>query len=630
MLDSGFVLMKRSGWAGACRGGLCVMATMSALRNSTKPIIWFTAIAFVVGFILILGTDIFTGAGPGQNAVLATVNGDPISVDAWERALQEARLGYRNQTGQNPDGATELRLRAQAWEGLIQDILVRQEAERLDIEISDEELAFAIRNQPLPEFVSHPQFQTEGRFDLAKYQAALANPNFNPLPLENLYRRTLPLQKVQERVLSSVKVSDDELWREFRRRNEKVRFDMIHYPLGRMSLEDDEITPGDEVLTAYLEENAEEYRIPDQAELKFVSVPVHYSTQDSLEALDQARMSLEEYQEGEDFSILVEAYSEAPPNRRGGETGSFVLPEQFAPAALRDTAFALEEGEVSGVLHTSAGFHLIKADSVKTEDGVELRKFSEIFIPLRPTYETLVDIRTRIVDFADSAAVHGFDETAERMGLTPDSTGLFPEDGFPRKLGRVPAAVEFAFDAKKVGTISRPIETAQAWYVVQLTQRVPAHQPELTEVRDRVLRDWQDERRREKAHRLARATAADLGPGASLKEAAEADSLARYQDVGPLARTGFIPGVGSDPVLMGYAFGCDTTDAPRFVGTERGGFVVDLLERIPANREAFESQKARMRQQALQQRQNEVLTAWISNLREEAEIEDYRRFVFSQ
>ncbi|MBU1950162.1 MAG: SurA N-terminal domain-containing protein [Candidatus Eisenbacteria bacterium] len=602
---------------------------MSALRNNTKPIIWFTAVAFVIGFILIMGSDIFSGPSGNRTALfMAKVNGDPITIEAWEQALQEARTNYRDQRGTNPDSGDELRLRNQTWEGLIQDLLVRQEAARMKIKVSDSELAYAIRNQPLPDFFQHPSFQTNGRFDLSKYQAFLGSPNFDPLPLENLYRRTIPLQKVQERIMLSVRVSDEELWESFRRRDEKVRFELVHYTMGRINVPEAESGVDDAVLRKFAEEHPDRFEIPEQAELRFVKIDKVYSRDDSLEAYEHITNARDEIKDGEDYGILIDAYSEAPPSRRGGDTGIFMQQSQFTPPVLGDSIFAMGIGEISGIIKAVDGFHIVRVDSIKTEEGIEKRKVGEIFVPLRPSYDTFVEIRDRILAFADSAKAVGFNQAAEAMGLAPDSTGLFPKDGFPRKIGRIQDAIDFAFSGA-VKELSRPLETAEAWYIFQLAQHDVRHTPDFEEIRDRVRLQWIQDRRLEIAKQKAQALAASLSPGKSLKEAAEADSLADYQEVGPIARTGFISGVGSDPVLMGTIFASDTTDVPRALGTERGGFVIKILEKTSAHRDVFEKDLENLRSRALQQRRNEVLTAWLEDLREKADIEDNRRFLFS-
>lgn len=601
---------------------------MTALRNNTKPIIWFTAVAFVVGFILILGTDVFFGSQAAPEMVAARINGQNVTADQWNDALQDAYNLYRSQTGDSPDASADIRLRAQAWQSLIQETLIAQEAERMGIKITDDELAYAIRNQPLPEFFNHPSFQTDGRFDIVKYQQALASPNFNTLPLEYYYRKNLPIQRVQERVLLSARVGEEEIWEAYRRQSEQVKMEVAHIPPGLVVVPDNQQDPDDATLQAFLEENRDQFRIEEQANLQFVRVIKKFSSEDSLEALDIIQSALEEYQDGEDFSILVDAYSEAPPSRRGGDQGTLMRKEQFSLPALRDSIFAMEVDEVSGIIPTDDGFHIIKLEQRAIEEETEKVKIAEIFIPLRPSQESFGALRDTVLALSDSARVAGFETTARAFGFAPDSTGLFARESFPRGIGRIQEAIDFAFEGSP-GDISRPIETADAWYVAHIERRTSARDPELAEIRDRVRLEWIQSKRRELGRLKAEALLAEVLGGKTLEEAAEADSLARYQVAGPISRAGFVPGVGASPELLGAAFASDTTAAPKAVHTDRGSFVFKMLEKVSASRDDFEKQKEQLRARLLQQRQNEVLTTWLTQLEEKAEIEDFRRTLTS-
>lgn len=604
------------------------IAMMTALRNNTKPIIWFTAVAFVVGFILILGTDVFFGSSASPELTAARVNGETITAQQWDQALQEAYNSYRAQAGENPDPATDIRLRAQAWQSLIQQVLVTQEAKRMGIQITDEELAFAIRNQPLPQFVRDPSLQTQGRFDLAKYQQLLAHPNFPRRTIEAMYRKSLPLELAQQRVLLAACVGEEEIWETYRRQNEQIKMELAYIPTGLVAVPDDEQNPDDAELQSFMKENRDKFRSQEQADLRYVRIVKAYSDEDSLEALDIIQNALEEYRDGETFDVLVDAYSEASPSRRGGEQGILMRREQFTQPQIRDSVFAMEPDEVSGIISTGDGFHIIKLEQKTVEDDVEKVKIAEIFVPLRISYDTRVAIRDSVLAFADSSKIHGFDAAARDFGFVPDSTGLFARDGFPRGLGPLKEAIDFAFEGAQ-GDISRPMETADAWFVLQIKQRLPARDPELSEIRDRVKLEWIQEKRRGLGERKAKALLKEVLAGRTIEEVAGADSVARYQVVGPINRSGFVPGVGSSPELLGAAFASDTTDAPRAVHTDRGSFIIKILEKVPASRDDFEGQKDQLGARILQQRQNEVLNSWIEQLEKDAEIEDFRRTLVS-
>ncbi|MGE5839738.1 MAG: peptidylprolyl isomerase [Deltaproteobacteria bacterium] len=93
----------------------------------------------------------------------------------------------------------------------------------------------------------------------------------------------------------------------------------------------------------------------------------------------EARKKLEDIrnrlQKGEDFGILAKDFSQSPSANQGGDLG--VLPKGTMPKAFDDAAFSLKPGEVSGVVETELGFHLIKVHEKKPEKVVPFKETEE-------------------------------------------------------------------------------------------------------------------------------------------------------------------------------------------------------------------------------------------------------------
>src|SRR5262245_50330220 len=104
----------------------------------------------------------------------------------------------------------EKMLEDQTWETLVGEALLRQEAAKRGVEVSDADILSQIQTSPPREVMQLEAFQTNGRFDPQKYQQALADPRYDWTWLETYVRSYLPQQKVQQRIVSSVVVSDAE------------------------------------------------------------------------------------------------------------------------------------------------------------------------------------------------------------------------------------------------------------------------------------------------------------------------------------------------------------------------------------------------------------------------------------
>src|SRR5512143_2285474 len=93
-------------------------------------------------------------------------------------------------------------------------MLLFPEVHRQGLAASDDEIRYAARNNPPPAFQQSPAFQTNGQFDIQKYQAVLNNPNVDPqffTQLEGYLRETLPIEKLTSLVYGTAVVSDAEV-----------------------------------------------------------------------------------------------------------------------------------------------------------------------------------------------------------------------------------------------------------------------------------------------------------------------------------------------------------------------------------------------------------------------------------
>jgi peptidyl-prolyl cis-trans isomerase D len=209
------------------------------MRRNTKLIMWITTGAFVLLIFLAWGAE-YQGFGRGSKGktagVIGRVNGDPITQMIYSDRINNMRVSIQQQ-GQSIDEATEVQIRNQAWDQLIQEMIVNQQIRKRGITVSDKEIVEAIKTQPLPQVMQSPDFQTNGQFDYNKYIQALADPNRDWTVLESYYRADLPKQKLQSLVVSSIKVGDAELKREFQASNTKAKVAYAFVPATKFKVD---------------------------------------------------------------------------------------------------------------------------------------------------------------------------------------------------------------------------------------------------------------------------------------------------------------------------------------------------------------------------------------------------------
>ena len=164
---------------------------MRSMRANAKWVFYILAVAFIGWLAVVQVMDIM---GPSGNVVLK-VNGREFQVAEYQQRLQGAYEQYRQQFGTAPLTREEdLQLQDQVINQMIQDALLQQEFRRLGIRVSDAEVIEAARNAPPPDVVRDPQFQTDGQFDIRKWQQFLASTTDPQLlaQIEALYRDQIP------------------------------------------------------------------------------------------------------------------------------------------------------------------------------------------------------------------------------------------------------------------------------------------------------------------------------------------------------------------------------------------------------------------------------------------------------
>jgi len=202
-----------------------------------------------------------------------------------------------------------------------------------------------------------------------------------------------------------------------------------------------------------------------------VRVPEQASPERIREARTRAEQALAEAKAGAPFARIAASYSDASDALQGGALGwrsHERLPELFANALA-----AMKPGDVSGVLRSPAGFHLLKLVDVRgsgADAPVRQTRLRHILIRTNEAVSEsdarrkLLDLRERIVsggaDFAELARANSDDGTAARGG---ELDWVYPGDTVPE--------FERAFEELKVGEVSQPVRTPFGYHLIQVLER---------------------------------------------------------------------------------------------------------------------------------------------------------------
>jgi peptidyl-prolyl cis-trans isomerase D len=592
---------------------------LKKLRENMKMILWITIIAFIALIFLAWGMDIQSGRGP-KPGTLAKVNGRTITSNELDQAVRNTFDLYEKQFGRQPSEAETDALREQAWENLVQRIILNQEADRRNLQATDEEVVYSIRMDP-PQFVkSMEMFQTDGQFDPEKFRRSLSDPLMDWSTLEYWVRATLPITKLQEIVTWGPKISEEELKEAYYATNEKRTMTYVYFDPSATSPDESQIT--DARLREYYSGHKDIFTEPDQAKLAYLFLELKPSAADSSQVLGDLMGVLGEIKAGEDFAETARIQSEDPTADEGGYAGRTFKREELN-TQMADVLFSLKVGEVAGPFLDPNGYHLVKLEEKTTVDGVEQVGFRNILRTVTPSQETvnaLYEASQRVQNAIDQGRTLA--EAAQAEGATVQETPYFRKDGFVPGLAGVPKARELAFQMKR-GAIRGPFTTSRGHYFIELADRKEERLKPFDEVRDNcraaVLGEMRAELAYEKATAFAEAAAAD-----SLERVAAAESLV-VQTAGPFNMTGYIGGLGRDLILVGAAFAVEPDDPPLAVEGQRGSYVIRVDSVQKPDQKTYEKDKETLRQRMLQQRRGAAYAAWIARLEDKADIKDYRQ-----
>ncbi len=597
---------------------------LQQMRSSAKWIWIFIVIAFVGGFLFVetsglLGRDQLT-----TNSVVATVNGTDVPYLTWMNVSNAIAQQREQQMGRGLNGDERRAVDDQAFEQLVTDILLQQEYRKRGIRVSDEEVIQQARTNPPAALLNDPTLQTDGRFDIEKYQRLLSSPQARQqgmlVQLENYYRNEIPRLKLEAQILGDIYVSDAKLWSAYRDEHDSAQVSFVTFDPN--TIPDSVASVSDADVRRYYDANKERFNRRGRAVVSLLVIPRTVTAADSQARRAHADSLRSEIQRGAKFEDVAARESQdqftAP---TGGLMGTRV--RGSLDSALEKAAFALRVGDVSEPVLAADGYHVLKVDSKKA-DSVTLR---HILLRLQQSdanavsTDRMADSLARIA--ASATDPQRFDSASKVLGLTPEKVQAFEGQPLFTGFGMASGVSAWAFSGPRPGETSDLFDTDEGYFLARLDSLVEGGTAPFEAVREDIRALQRRRRKGELMATQARAFA-ERAKATSLEAAAKERDLTETR-TNAFARSTFVPGLGRLNGAIGAAFALPVGAISEPIATDDGVFVLRVDRRVEASREAFEAQKAVQRANALRVLQEARLREFMEGLRENADIKDRRK-----
>ena len=607
-------------------------------RKSVKYLLTFILGLVGLSMVITLVPGLFsTPTMDLNNPVLVEVGDEEITI----RDVQ-VQLNQMLPPGQDVSRVMGL-MAGQALESLVTERVLLSEADRLGLKPNDRQLAEWIRDQI-------PALFPGGQFDAAQY-SAMVQQRFN-MSVPDFERRLmvdLTIQgRLQSMVTDSVVVTEPELRRAYAEQYEQAR---IEYALVETTPFRDQVDASDAKVEEYFNANRFRYQTDETRSVVYVTfvpqtgaAPSQISDAEIRNFYDQNRYRFEtpdrvrpshilfltinpdtgaamsdaekaakrtlanevlaKVKAGEDFAELAKQYSEDPGNKEEGGDLGFVARGQLGTAVLEDSAFALQPGEVSDVVETEYGFHVIKMNERESAVRKPLEEVREEIIgDLRAEKEALdrQNKEDQALIALRNATPDNISQVAASLGFPAQPLNGFTVTAAPPQISRAPSFRQAIF-AGTVGELVPHIDET-GMVAALITNIAPARDMTFEEARARAVSDYVTA----EARTMAEAKAAELlaaAKSSSLAEAAESLGLKAVASE-PFRREDQVPGLSSGQTLAAaFTAPSGTLQGPLAVGP---GYVVFApTELIPADMSGFVGQRAALREQLLDDRRAEA------------------------
>jgi peptidyl-prolyl cis-trans isomerase D len=623
--------------------------------NRITKIIFAVIIGFaVITMVITLVPGIFDNTTTNDATVFATVHepgplgrfGDSTPIKMTEvnqlasRQLQQQHL---------PDFLLPY-MSQRAGQILVQRAILKNEADRMHLQVSDEDLRRELQTGPFAQYLfpngnyigddaymnfvqtafqtSRSDFESQVKSDmeLNRLQALITGGvTVSDNAVREFYKVDGTKVKFDYAVISAddlrktINPSDAELESFFKsnkaryataipetRKIEYISFDISNLPGGKPTISDADVQ-------AYYNAHQDQYQVKEQVKVRHILIAVPQGSDAKTDAAAKAKAEdiLKQIKSGGSFADLASKNSDDPGSKtQGGELGW--LDRGKTVPEFDKAAFTLPVGQTSDLIKTQFGYHILQVEDKKTAHLRPLAEVKPEIIPILEQQRAGAAEQTFAASLAADAKKNGMDKAAAMHGLHLVTTDYVAKDGVVAGLADGSALLTQAFSTVK-GADPASVSTGDGFAVFKVDDIKTAHAPEFADYKTHILEDY----REQQLPQLLNTQLSKLDDRAKVlndlhKAAAEMNIPVKTSDL--VGKDGQVPDLGamSGPGSVAFSMGKGAISGP--INAGRVGVVLSVTDKQEPTADDIAKNFVQTRERLLNDQREEIFRVYIGEL----------------
>ena len=538
---------------------------------------------------------------------------------------------------------------------LIQREILLHEANRMGLQVTDADLSRSLQTGPFGQALF-----PNGRFvGTDKYADFVQNYfHTSTQDFEKQVKKDIELNRLESTVTGGITVSDQDVRDAYRQQATKIKFDYAvinsddlrkqinptdaelqtffkenaqryktAVPESRkvayIALSGNQVPGGsppvtDQEITQYYQAHQKDYQVPDEVKVRhiLIQVPPNSDAKTDAAAKQKAEDVLKQLKAGGNFAELAKKYSDDPGSKgQGGELG--MIQRGVTVPAFENVAFSLKPGQLSDVVKTQFGYHIIQ---VEAKDTAHLKPLDEVKTQILATLTREKEAQqetTFAQQLASEAARSSLASTAAAHHLQLVTTDYLEQNAVVPGLADSTKLLSSAFSAQKGGA-PQVASTGEGFAVFQVQDIKPAHAPTFEEYKSHLLDDFRQQQLpgllARKTNELADKAHAEGNLAQAAKEVGAAIKTSDLVD-----RTGQVPDIGQLASVAPDVFNLNVGQISKAINTGRAGVVLKIDDKQEPNSAEIAKHFDTTREQLLNERREQMFEVFVANLTERYE-----------